>query len=262
MRRLWIWVVALMIAVIAVGTAIATARVKPKPTVVRAGNLVLTVNGGVTPKALPKNELAAIAFWASADIATTDGSHPPAYRESAFDVDRDVAVDVKGIPACRKSQLANRNTSDAKAACPGAILGNGNGAVEVAFPESSPIHSSSPIVLFNGGEKGGATTFFVHAYVAIPAPTAIVATVKATRVANGPYGLRFTASLPLIAGGSGSPTHFDIRTYRYVEDEHGKKRGWLFAKCADGRLQAKGSVKFRDGTTLFGALARACQVAG
>ncbi len=262
MRRFWICVTALVIAVVAVGTAIATARVKPEPTVVRAGNLVLTVNGGVTPKALPKNELAAIAFWGSADLATTDGSHPPAFKESIFDVDRDVVVDVKGIPACAKAPLLNRNTADAKAACPKAILGTGKGTVEVAFPESTPIHSTSPILLFNGGEKGGVTTFYVHAYVAIPAPTAVVATVKATRVANGPYGLRFVSSLPVLAGGSGSPTHFDIRTYRYVEDENGKKRGWLFAKCADGRLQAKGSVKFRDGTTLFGALARACQVAG
>jgi hypothetical protein len=260
MRRRTILVMALALAVLAASAAFAAGR--EKPTVVRAGNLVLTVNGGVTPKALPKNELTPIAFWASADVATTDGSHPPAYRESVFDVDRDVAVDVKGIPTCRKSQLANRNTGDAKAACPGAILGTGSGAVEVAFPESSPIHSSSPVLLFNGGEKGGATTFFIHAYVAIPAPTAIVATVTATKVANGPYGLRFLGSLPAIAGGSGSPTHFTLRTYRYVEDKQGKKRGWLFARCADGRLQAKGSVKFRDGTTLFGALARTCQVAG
>lgn len=262
MRKHSIWVTGLAVTVAVAGIAAGIAAAREKPTVIRVGNLILTVNGGVTPKALPKDRLAPIAFHGSADLATLDGSHPPAFKESIFDVDKDVVVDVKGIPACRKGQLANRNTADAKAACPTAILGAGSGAVEVAFPESTPIHSSSPIVLFNGGEKGGVTTFFVHAYVAIPAPTAIVATVTATRIANGPYGLRFVGSLPVIAGGSGSPTHFDIRTYRYVEDKHGERRGWLYAKCADGRLQAKGSVKFRDGTTLFGGIARTCQAVG
>jgi hypothetical protein len=261
MRRHVRWAIALAVATATVTIAVGVAAAE-KPTVVRAGNLILTINGGVTPKALPKDKLAAISFHGSADLATVDGTHPPAFKESSFEVDRDVAIDVGGIPTCRKSQLENRSTGDARAACPTAILGGGSGKVEVAFPEQPPIHATGPLVLFNGGEKGGLTTLYIHAYVAIPAPTAIVATVTARRISNGPYGLRFDASLPLIAGGSGSPTHFDIHTNRLVKDKRGKKRGFLFAKCSDGHLQAKGSATFRDGTTLFGAIARTCQAVG
>ncbi len=262
MRKHSIWVTGLAVTVAVAGIAAGIATAREMPTVIRVGNLVLTLNGGVTPRALPKNEPVPIAFHGSGDLATLDGSHPPAFKESVFEVDRDVVIDVKGLPVCHKGQLENRTTGNAKGACPTAILGAGKGGVEVAFPEQPPIRATGPLVLFNGGEKGGITTFFVHAYVAIPAPTAIVATVTVRRVANGPYGLRFTASLPLIAGGSGSPTHFDIHSYRYVEDKRGRKRGFLFAKCADGRLQAKGSIKFRDGTTLFGGVARTCQAVG
>ena len=259
MRKHPIWMAALAAAIAFATIAAGIAAAREKPTVITAGNLVLTFNGGVTPTALPNDELTPIAFHGSADLATVDGSHPPAFKEASFEVDRDVAVDVSGIPACRKSQLENRSTGDAKAACPAAILGGGTGKVEVAFPDQTPIHATGPLVLFNGGEKGGVTTFYVHAYVAIPAPTAVVATVTTRRISNGPYGLRFTTSLPPIAGGSGSPTHFDLHTNRLVEDKHGRKRGFLFAKCSDGRIQAKGSATFRDGTTLFGAIARACQ---
>jgi hypothetical protein len=260
-RSVWMTGMAVLVAAVAIATGIAVAA-REKPTVIRAGNLVLTINGGVTPKALPKKGLAAISFRGMADLATIDGSHPPAFEESRFEVDRDVVVDVGGIPTCRKAQLANRSTADAKAACPEAILGAGRGAVEVAFPDQTPIHASGPLFLFNGGERGGVTTFYIHAYVAIPAPTAIVATVTARRISNGPYGLLFGASLPLIAGGSGSPTHFEIHTFRFVRDRSGHKRGFLFARCSDGHLQAKGSATFRDGTTLFGAIARACQPVG
>jgi hypothetical protein len=262
MRRDSIWPAALALAVFLLAGAAGIAVAREKPTVVRAGNLVLTINGGVTPTALPKDKLTAIAFHASADLATVDGSHPPAFKESSFEVDKDVAIDVSGIPACRKSQLENRSTADAKGACPKAILGGGTGKVEVAFPEQNPIHATGPLVLFNGGVKGGVTTFYIHAYVAIPAPTAVVATVTARRISNGPYGLRFDAKLPPIAGGSGSPTYFDLHTSRFVKDKSGHRRGFVFAKCPDGRLQAKGSATFRDGTTLFGAIVRVCQAVG
>lgn len=261
MRGRSIRVTALAVTVVVVASFAGVASAREKPTVVQAGNLVLTLNGGVTPKALPKNELAAIAFHATGELATLDGSHPPAFQESSFDVDRDVVVDVKGLPACGRGQLESRNTADAKQACSSSILGTGRGAVEVAFPEQPPIRATGPLVLFNGGEKGGVTTFFIHAYVAIPAPTAIVTTVTATKESKGPYGLRFVSKLPPIAGGSGSVTHFELRTRRYVTYK-GHRRGFLFARCADGRFLAKGSVKFRDGTTLYGGLVRTCQVSG
>jgi hypothetical protein len=262
MRRRSIWVTTLAAAagaVIALAAGIAAAR--EKPTVVRSGNLVLTINGGVTPKALPKHELAPIAFHAQGDLATLDGSHPPAFQESIFDIDKDVVIDVKGLPVCRKGQLGTRNTTDAENACPKAILGTGHGTVEVAFPEQRPFQSSSRLVLFNGGQRGGVTTFFIHAYVAVPAPTAIVVTVKAIREREGPYGLRIVSSAPSIAGGSGSVIHFDLRSYRYVHYE-GRRQAFIFARCRDGRFLAKGSLKFRDGSTLFGGLVRPCTAVG
>jgi hypothetical protein len=254
---IWAVAVATTLAVAIAGMALAA----EKPTVVRAGNLVLTLNGDIVPKKLPKHEPAPIGFHASGDLKTVDGSHPPAWKESSFDIDRNISIDVRGIPACRKSKLEAQSTSSAERACPDAILGRGSGSVEVSFPEQEPIEASGPILLFNGGERGGVTTFYLHTYVSIPAPTAVVAIAKVTRESKGPYGLHIQVSVPRIAGGAGSITHFELGASRFVTIA-GKRHSFLFARCANGRFLARGDVVFSDGTRLAGSLVRTCTATG
>jgi len=40
----------------------------------------------------------------------------------------------------------------------------------VAFANRKPIDVKSKILVFNGGEKGGKATMFIHAYFANPSP--------------------------------------------------------------------------------------------
>lgn len=247
---------ALLVAVAAIG--LATAKGKgPKPVVVRGGSMVLRLNGDIAPKTLPKHELAPMGFWGSGSLTTVDGSHPPALESASFDADKDVAVSVEGLPACRISQLEARETKRAEAVCGGAILGRGTASVEVAFPEQRPIESTGPLVLFNGGERNGVVTVFAHAYVNVPAPTAVVATAEVRRVSKGAYGLHIAVQVPKIAGGAGSTVaaRFSMRrlyTYR------GERRSVISGRCPDGKVQGRGSFGYSDGTTLSGALVRTC----
>jgi len=252
----WALLVTGVVAVLA-GAAVAA----EPPTVVRAGNLVLRLNGGVTPKALPKHELAPMGFHASGALEAIDGTHPPALGEAAFDTDRDLVVGVEGLPACSLAKLVARDTEHAKAACGGAVLGEGSATVEVSFPEQEPIHSTGPLVLFNGGERGGVITLLAHAYVNVPAPTAVVATVRVTRQRKGPYGLHFVVEVPRIAGGAGSVIAANLSARR-VYSYRGERRSLLSGRCADGTFLARGSFRYRDGTVLSGSLVRACEVAG
>ena len=115
----------------------------------------------------------------------------------------------RALPTCASCKLQATDTQHAEAACPKAIVGKGKTTVRVAFPESTPFSANGPLVVFNGGEKGGTTTLYIHAYVSVPAPTAIVTTVKIKKEHRGRYGLRSIASIPPIAGGSGSVTNFE-----------------------------------------------------
>lgn len=246
---------------IVLGVATAVGVAAEAPTVIQLGNLVLAVNGDITPKQLPAKERVPIGFHASGDVSTVDGTHPPAVRQGSFEIDRDVAIDVAGIPTCSKGQLVARSTTAALAACPDALLGRGRASVEVSFPEQRPLTASGPLLLFNGGEQGGVTTFYIHTYVSIPVPTAVVITGRARRVSDGPYGIRIDASVPAIAGGAGSLTHFELSASRYVKGAAGQ-RGFVYARCSDGRILTRGAISFDDGTEMHAELIRTCQQAG
>jgi hypothetical protein len=232
-----------------------------KPTVVRAGNLILTLNGGFAPKALSKTTPTPIAFSASGKIATVDGTHPPALDQFIVETDKNGAVNAKGLPACTDGALESRDTKSAEKACPDAIVGKGKTTVEVEFPEQAPFKATGPLVLFNGGVKGGVSTLFVHAYVNVPAPTAIVTTVKISKVHNGRYGLKAVGSIPKIAGGSGSVLSFELTVDRKFTYK-GKKVSYLTAKCPDGHLNATGTAVFKDGTKVKGSVIRKCTPKG
>ncbi|HEX3040540.1 MAG TPA: hypothetical protein VHP56_00415 [Solirubrobacterales bacterium] len=149
----------------------------------------------------------------------------------------------------------------ARKACPKAIIGSGHTSVEVLFPESKPIPVDSALTVFNGGQKGGTTTFYIHAFFTAPITGAIVTTVKIKKIHNGRYGLKSVASIPKIANGSGSVKSFDLKigkTYTYK----GKKVSVLSAKCADGKLQANASSIFADGTKVSAGIIRTCTSKG
>jgi hypothetical protein len=225
---------------------IATAE---KPVKVRAGNLELTFNGGFTPKALSKTKQTPISLTVSGDIKTVDGTHPPALKEFNVQTDKNGAIEVKGLPVCTAAKLQSQDTKHAEAICKTAIIGSGQATAEIAFPEQAPIPAKSKIIAFNGGFKGGTTTLYIHAYLTVPTPAAIVTTVKIKKINAGRYGLEAKSSIPKIAGGSGSVTHFNLTI---------NKKGVLTAKCPDGKLQAHGTAVFSDGTRASAEVVRAC----
>jgi hypothetical protein len=245
-------------ALIAVSvTGIAVAGGGNTPVTVRAGNLELTFNGGFSPKALPKKTLAPIALTAEGKIKTIDGTHPPALKEFLLETDKNGAVTTVGYPTCTSGKLQAQDTAHAEKICKSAIIGSGTTNVEIAFPESKPIPVSSKLLVFNGGTSGGTTTFFIHAYITVPTPAAIVTTVKIKKIHHGRFGLLSVASVPKIAGGSGSVTSFSLKVdkkYTYK----GKKMSVLTAKCPDGKLQAHGTAVFSDGTKASAEIIRTC----
>ncbi len=249
-------VLGLLIGGLTVGLATAA-----KPTVVRAGNVVLKLNGGVTPKALPRNRPAPIALRISGNISTSDRSHPPAAKQVIADFDKHGTVNARGLATCRAGKLQARSTKAAKRACPKAIVGSGKTTVQVTFPEQAPFSSTGPLVLFNGGVRSGVTTIYIHAYVNVPAPTAIVTVVKIKRVSKGRFGTRAIARIPKIAGGYGSVTRFAMaikRNFRF----RGRSRSYLTARCANGRFFAHADVAFAGGLRFGGTVVRACRGRG
>jgi hypothetical protein len=264
MRRKLMLALALA-AVLCLGAAAIASAIS---TTLRAGNLVVTFGGSTSPKALPKNTYTPVTTNIFGKITTTDATHPAAFREAIVDIDKDVKINVKGYPVCKAGQLEARDTKAAKKACGNTILGEGHADAEIAFPEQRPIKVPSPLLVFNGGEKGGKVTLLIHTFITVPAPTAIVTTVTITRKGSGIHSV---AKIPVIAGGSGSALDFSFKlgkTYSYK----GKKVGYFEARCPDGVFKVNApKVVFKNeahtatggGTTVLkGSLAVPCTPKG
>lgn len=261
MRKYVLMILALgaLIAVSAVG--IAAAAGGETPVSVTVGNLKLTANGGFSPKALSKTKQTPIALKASGEISELDGSHPPAIREVTLEADKAGEVHVKGIPTCKSGQLQATETKAAEKACGPALIGEGEAIAQAAFAEQNPIDVKSKVLVFNGGEKGGKTTFYIHAFFSNPIPGALVTTVTITKIHHGRFGTLAVAKIPQITGGYGSIVKFNLEIFKSVK-VGGKTYNPISSKCEDGKLKVHIEGKFEDGTKAETELIRACTPKG
>jgi hypothetical protein len=244
--------VAAVIAVVALAGLTLVSSVFAKPEKVIVGNLEVEYDGGFSPQALPKNKLTPITFFLWSKLRTLDGKHPPAIKEFKLEGDKNVEVNVKGVPTCTSGKLQAQTSTAARKVCGPSLVGSGTTEVEVQFPEQPPIDVKSELLAFNGGVKGGVTTLYIHAYLTAPVTAAIVTTVKIKKVKKGRYGTESVATVPKIAGGSGSVTYFKLKF----------DKGFLMGKCPDGRLQAHGTAVFADSTKASATVIRPCTPKG
>jgi hypothetical protein len=261
MRKRLTMTLALGTALAVVVAGLAAAAGNHKPVIIQDGNLKVTADGGFSPTALPKTKLAPIGLNVSGKIETTDGTHPPALREFIVETDKNGTINAKGLPKCTIGKLVARETAAAMKACKPALVGEGKTNVEVEFAESKPFIAKSKLLAFNGGVKGGVTTILIHAFLKNPVSAAVVTTVKVSKIHNGRFGTKSVASIPVIAGGNGSPVFFELNVNRKFT-AGGKSQSYLLAKCPDGHINARGTAIFSDGRKLSGEIVRPCTPKG
>jgi len=191
----------------------------------------------VTPRVLPERTPVPVTVSGGARITIADGTHPSALREAVVDVDRDVAFDVEGLPACGYRQLASRESDAARDVCRRAILGWGTAVVLVTYPESRPIPLETDVTLFNGGARGRATRLFLHGFLPIPRPRAIVAPVTLEPAPGNRGGLHATIAIPRTSEGHGSLIDFALTVRRTFPTDDGAKGTFLSARCPDARFE-------------------------
>lgn len=251
MKTMWqvLIAAALTAAVVLSASGLAAAE---KPVTVVSGEIHAEFNGGFSPKVLSKKKPTPVSFNVSAKLKSlnpnTEEQHLPALKEFLLEGDKHGSISVKGIPVCKPGQLQSRTTAQARKICGPALIGSGKTEVGVKFPEQHEIPVNSELLAFSGGEKGGVTTLLIHAYITVPTPAAIVTTVKVKKIHKGRYGLESIASIPKIAGGSGSVKSFSLTL----------KKGIISATCPDGHLNARGTAVFADGTRISGGVVRTC----
>lgn len=251
LRKRKVLVPALLALFVLVGTASAIR--------IRAGDIVAIGDGGFAPKTLPKHRDAPIILYGHGRLTTVSGKLPPVIKTIVVDFDRHGHVETRGLPVCTAGRLQATTPAQARRNCRGSIIGKGIGKAVVKFPDQAPIPISSPITGFNGPRKHGNPTVLGHAYVRIPVPVALVVPIEIERINKGVYGYRVRVRIPRIAGGYGVPIAAKGKIGRRWTFK-GTRHSYVNARCANGRLQARGAFAFDDGTVLRGTFAKRCRV--
>lgn len=225
---------------------------------VKVGNLVLTADGGFTPRKLPRQTFAPIDFNGHADLKAVDGSVPPALQQVVLDLDRDGRVTTGGLPVCQPLLLEEATPAEARSRCNGSIVGTGHVSALITLDEGPPLLAGSLVTLFNGPRQEGHPTVILHARTTVSATQTFVLTIP-IETRGGLYRYRATVDVPPIAGGHGSVVHLDVKVgkrYSY----RGSERSYAAARCGDGVFRTRGRFTFADGTIIDGSVEKACTV--
>jgi hypothetical protein len=229
------------------------------------GNLLLAFDGGISPPALPREELAPVAVWVDSTIKTTDGSDPPPQlQEIAIAINKGGRLFNRGLPTCRVRRIQPSTLAMAKKICGGAIVGRGHVGVRIALGSEPPFDFKAPLLAFNAEPHRGKRRILAQVYGRRP-PSAFVLTFT-IRKRPGTFGTVISTKLPHSTRRWAYITHFDMRLQRRFV-YRGEKRSFVSASCAapqgfPGTVYpfAEANYKFAGGTTASATLLRNCRV--
>jgi hypothetical protein len=197
--------------------------------IVPEGNLLVTFDGGISPRTLPRNELAPVAVSIDTTFKTSDGSDPPPQlRQVSIGINRGGKIYDRGLPTCRVREIQPATIAAARRICGGAIVGSGRVRVRVELPNQQPFDFSGPMLVFNAERSGGKRRILAQVYGIRP-PSAFVLTFRISK-RKGTFGNVIQTTLPKAARKWAYVTHFDMHLRR-IYTYHGKRHSYVSASC-------------------------------
>jgi hypothetical protein len=225
----------------------------------------VSFEGGITPKALPRTEMAPVAVKIDSSFKSTEGvDPPPQLRTISIGINRAGKIFDQGLPTCRVRKIQPATIRAAKNLCNDAIVGNGHVQVRIHLANQPPFTFKGPMLVFHAKRSGGDRRLLAQVYGRKP-PSAFILNFRIVKTA-GEFGTVIKTTLPKSARKWAYVTHFDMklqRTYTYG----GQRHSYVSAKCAapegfPGAVYnfAQGNFGFAGGETVTSSLVRDCTV--
>ena len=146
----------------------------------------------------------------------------------------------RGAHGCRLRAIPDSTGGAAEPA----IVAGGRIKWEIALPEQEAFRTGAEATVYRGSRN----KLLIRTYVPAPIDGEVVIPVALSPVSEGRYGLGATATIPKLAGGSGSLTYLGLRF----------RKGLFSAACPKRRLQSHVIDIFADGTEADGGLIVTC----
>jgi hypothetical protein len=155
-------------AAIAVLAALVLAAAPAVAERVQEGNLIVSLNGGLSPRKLPRTHRAPVAVHLVGGIHTADRSPIPRVNKLTLELAWGGKLDTRGLPDCPQRRLQGVDSRQAAAACRGAMVGSGRLYAKIFVPNQPPFGIHARLLAFNGKTKAGRRAVLVHAYTTNP----------------------------------------------------------------------------------------------
>ena len=258
MRKRSFPVVATTIAAIAALTAsVALAG----PTVSGPDGNTQSIETVIGPKKLPKKSFAPATLKVVTKTASTtaaNGVPSPAVR-ATIDFDKGAKLFTKGLATCNPGLLQNVSTEIAEEECGKAKIGGGIAhALLPLGPKVIPVEQT--VTAFNGTPQGGKPTVLLHTYGTTPLQATYVLIGKVSNYNKQGYGPRLDVQIPLLAGGTGALTDFEVtinKKWRYK----GERVSFVSAECDNKSFKTRSVFTYLDGQSLEALHTQSCRQA-
>jgi hypothetical protein len=229
----------------------------------QTGDLISSLDGGLSPLALPRERPAPVSVHLKGGLQSADGGLVPRVTRLELGLPAQGVVSTRGLPACPARSIHDARPAEALAACRPALVGRGSIEARVALPGQGPISVRSRVLVFNARTGHGGRGVLLHAYSADP-PTVAVLPLSLRR-GQGRFGFALAGRLPAALGPWPRLSRFEITLHRRYS-YRGERRSYLSASCpipksftAGFFSFAKASYRLAGGQRISTGIARGCR---
>jgi hypothetical protein len=212
------------------------------------GNLIVTLNGGILPRKLPRHRPAPVAVHLAGQVLTADRSALPRVNWIRLELAWRGVLDTHGLPVCPQIRLLSTDTRQAVERCGESRVGEGRIFAQVFAPNQSPFDVHGDLVAFNGSTKAGRPAVLVHAYSPHPPISFVLPFTVHHR--SGSFRTVLITTIRRSVGPWPHVANFDISISRNF-DHNGSRRSYLSASCPVPKGFTAGFLSFARATYTF-----------
>lgn len=210
--------------------------------------VVVSLNGGISPRELPRDEPAPVAVRLAGRVITADDAPLPRVNWIRLELAWRGVLDTQGLPVCPRARLLGADSETAVERCGASRVGHGGLFARVFVPHQPAFDVKARITAFNGRTKAGRPAVLVHSYAARP-PVAFVIPFSVHHQ-RGSFRTVLVALIRRSVGPWPRVANFHVTVSRRFNHE-GAQRSYLRASCPIPKSFTAGFLSFARATYSF-----------
>jgi hypothetical protein len=214
----------------------------------QSGNLIVSFDGGITPRTLPRHHPAPVTVHLAGRVLTSDGSPLPRVNWIKLELAWRGQLFTHGLTVCPRGRLESSDSRQALAACRDALVGQGRLFAKIFVPNQDPFGVHAHLLAFNGRTKAGRPKVLVHAYASDP-PVAFVIPFT-VRHQKGAFRTVLVTTIRRSVGPWPHVANFQIKVSRSF-NWRGERHSYLSATCPVPPHFTAGFLSFARATYTF-----------